>query len=239
MHSNLRTHVHLIVFSLAMGAIVLLVIEYLMNREVSFRPDDPCFLLLSGGFFLLFLLCRSLAARAVRCSVCGTVAHDVLILGDGESKRFCREHAIDRFRKEFTAHAGKMVVFHPCLESRRGPYRYEFRSVGDMPGKFFQSEMGRLIKLSLAAIGGKCSRCGKDASVAYFGPGSVPWEPVRADGTGMGELHAEEFARRFLPTCASCIVDEVSLSLARFEGSFSEGLVLPYDGEGVFVSRLS
>ncbi len=239
MRGDLRAYLHLGVFSLLMALVLRLGIEYLKNRQISFDADDPLFLALCAGFFLLSFLARSLAMRSVRCSVCGTVSHDVLIFGNGESKRFCRAHMIERFRREFTACGEKMVVFHPGLETKRGPYRYEYRAVADMSAKFLQSGTGRLIEQSLAAIGDRRCKCGRAASVAYFGPGSVPWESPHPDGAGMEGLRGLEFARRFLPACPFCIVDEVSLSLARFQGSFSEGVVLPYDGAGAFVSRLS
>jgi hypothetical protein len=131
-----------------------------------------------------------------------------------------------------------MVVIYPFLEMKRGPYVYEYRATEDIPERFRQSPFGRMLTSALSSVGGRCSRCTRNGTVAYFGPGNTPWESVTMRGKGWDDLRKEEIPATFQVTCPFCIVDELCSSLSRFEGVFSEGIILPHNGSGIFISRL-
>lgn len=231
------SYFYLFLFSLAVAAVLRAGGDYLRTGRAAFRMDDPVFLAWGLFFFALAVLFRLLARRSLGCSLCGRLSQDIVIFQKGPSRRFCRAHAIELFRREFTLFPGKMVVFYPALEMKKGPYAYEYRALEDTPEKFRESAMGRLIATALAAIAGKCSRCGRDATVAYFGPGSVALGSMRLEGADRS-LSGTGLPGDFQITCPHCIADELCFSLGRFESGFTEGVVLPYNGNGVFLSRL-
>jgi len=57
----------------------------------------------------------------------------------------------------------------------------------------------------------------------------------RAGGLDLVLPKLEDITTRPEIVCSSCIVDELTYSLQNFRGDFEEGIVLPYDGEGVFL----
>jgi hypothetical protein len=236
--SGLISYLYLCVFSLFIAAVLRSAIEYLKAGKAVFETNDPLFPILWASFFLVLIVSRSLASHLFKCSVCARFSQDALIFRQGGSRRFCRQHLIERFKQEFTSFTEKMVVVYPSLEMKKGPYVYEYRAIGDIPEKFLQNPFGRMLTRALSSVGGRCGRCARDATVAYFGPGNTPWESVAMRGKGWDYLREDEIAATFQITCPFCIVDEVCHSLSRFEGVFSEGIILPRGGSGIFISRL-
>jgi hypothetical protein len=231
------SYLYLSFLALAVAALLRSTIEYLETGKFGFSAGDPIFQALCVCSFAALALSRYFASRLLRCSVCGRFSQDTLIFDEGPSRRFCREHLIERFKQEFTAWTEKMVVVYPSLEMKKGPYVYEYRTMEAIPEKFLQGRIGRLFQRALSSIEGRCARCGRKATVAYFGPGNTPWEPITISGK-QGDEPGGEIPASFQVTCPHCIADEVCFSLSRFEGVFSEGIVLPHDGSGVFISRL-
>ena len=237
-NTSLTPYLYLGILSLAIAAVLRSATGYLETGAVVFAANDSLFLILWASFFLALIVFWSLASHLLRCSVCARFSRDTLIFRQGRSRRFCREHLIERFKQEFTACTEKMVVVYPSLEMKRGSYVYEYRAIEDIPEKFLQSPFGRMLTRALSSIGGRCSRCARNGTVAYFGPGNTPWESVTMRGKGWDDLRKEEITVTFQVTCPFCIVDELCFSLSRFEGVFSEGVILPHNGSGIFISRL-
>ena len=220
------------------AAVLRFAIEYLQTGKAGFSINDRIFVTLAIGVFVVLIFGRYLASYILRCSVCGKLSQDVMIFKGGRSGRFCREHLIERFRNEFTACSDRMVVIYPSLEMKTGPYVYEYRAIGDIPEKFLQSRFGRTMMKALLSIEGKCARCSRDATVAYFGPGNTLWEFVGMRGKQWDDVPNMEMPAIFRLTCPFCIADELCFSLSRFDGVFSEGIILPHNGSGIFVPRL-
>ncbi len=237
-NNSVTSYLYLGLLSLLIAAVLRSAIEYFDTGKVAFAAKDPLFLILWASFFLALIVFWSLASHLLRCSVCARFSQDTLIFEQGRSRRFCREHLIERFKQEFTACTEKMVVVYPSLEMKRGPYVYEYRAIEDIPEKFRQGPFGRMLTKALSSVGGRCSRCTCNGTVAYFGPGNTPWESVTMRGNGWDDLRKEEITATFQVTCPFCIVDELCFSLSRFEGAFSEGIVMPHNGSGIFISRL-
>lgn len=236
--NRLTTYLHVSLVALLAALLLRLAIQYFETGRVAFPADDMLFIVLWVSILLAFLLFHSLATILFKCAVCGRFSHDSLIFRDGPSRRFCREHLIEAFRQEFTACAEKMVVVYPALEMKRGPYVYEYRPIEDIPEQFLQSPPGRLFSKALSSLGNKCGRCSRNGTVAYFGPGNTPWESLNIRGKGWDDYQQAELPATFQITCPDCIVDELCYSLSRFEGAFSEGVILPHNGSGIFMSRL-
>ncbi len=236
--NRLAGYLRLGLLSFLIAAVLRGAIEYFGTGKLVFAADDRLFPVLWASFFVLSIVFRSLASRFLRCSECGNVSQDILIFSEGPSVRLCREHLVERFKHEFTACTEKMVVVYPALETKRGPYVYEYTAVDDLPPKFLQSPFGLMITAALSSIGGKCGRCSRNATVAYFGPGNTPWESAATGAKGWDEVHREGLPASFQITCPYCIADEVCFSLRQFKGVFSEGVFLPHKGDGIFMSRL-
>ena len=231
-------YLYLSLFALLIAAMLRSAIEYLETGRIGLPTNGPLFPALWVFCFLALVLSRHVASRLLRCPVCGKLSQDTLIFEEGRSERFCREHLIERFRREFTACTKKMVVFYPALEMKSGPYVYEYRSIENIPEKFLQSPLGRMFARALSSIEGRCARCARNATVAYFGPGNTPWESVSTRDNQWNDSDRGEIPATFQVTCPFCIADELCFSLSRFEGVFSEGIVLPHNGNGIFLSRL-
>ncbi len=232
------SYIYISLFALFVAAVLRSAVEYLETGRVGFPANDPLFAALWVCFFAATIVLRYFASRLLRCQVCGQLSQDTLIFEQGRSGRFCREHLIERFRREFTACTEKMVVVYPSLEMKRGPYVYEYRPMEDIPEKFLENRLGRMFTRALSSIEGRCVRCARKATVAYFGPGNTPWESVTTRGKQWDDIGNDEIPATFQVTCPLCIADELCFSLSRFEGVFSEGIVLPHNGSGIFLSRL-
>ena len=236
---TLLPYLYLAIFALFIAGLLRAAIEYIETGRVSFPKNDPLFQTLWLCSFLALVIPRYFASRLLRCKVCGEPSQDILIFKEGGSGRFCRKHLIERFRQEFTACMEKMVVVYPSLEMKRGLYVYEYRTIEEISEKFLQSRLGRMFTRSLSAVEGRCARCSRKATVAYFGPGNTPWESAMMGGNPWDEPGGGEIPATFQVSCTFCIADELCFSLSRFEGVFSEGIVLPHNGSGVFISRLA
>lgn len=220
------------VFSITLAAVLRAAIEYVVSRKAVFLSDG-LFFALWAAFFVAIVACRALATSVLRCSVCGRFTRDALIFEQGGSARFCRDHLIERFKREFTAYTDKMVVVYPALEMQKVPFVYEYTPLTRIKAKLLRGPFGRMVTRALSSIDGQCSRCGQKATVAYFGPGNTPWETTLLSGPG----NDDEIAATYQITCPSCIVDELCSSISRFEGVFSGGIILPHNGSGIFVSH--
>jgi hypothetical protein len=236
-HSS-ASYLYLCILAFFIAAVLRAAIEYLETQKAAFSANDPVFLILWFCFSMALIVFRSFAHRMLRCPVCGKLSQDTLIFKEGSSGRFCREHLIERFKREFTACTQKMVVVYPALEMKKGPYVYEYKAIEDIPEKFLQSRFGRMLTRALSSVEGRCSKCARKGTVAYFGPGNTPWESVTAKAGGWDDLFKDDIPATFQVTCPFCIADEVCFSLSRFEGVFSEGIILPHNGSGIFISRL-
>ena len=173
-NNSLTSYLYLGLLSLLIAAVLRSAIEYFDTGKVVFAAKDPLFLILWASFFLALIVSWSLASHLLRCSVCARFSQDTLILEQGRSRRFCREHLIERFRQEFTACTEKMVVVYPSLEMKRGPYVYEYRAIEDIPEKFHQSPFGRMLTRALSSVGGRCSRCTRKRHRGLFRPREYP-----------------------------------------------------------------
>ncbi len=232
------SYLHLGLLSFFIAALLESAIKYLETGKVVFAANDALFPILWVSFFLTLIAARSFASHLFRCSVCGKFSQDNLIFRNGTNKRFCRQHLLERFRQEFTASDEKMVVVYPSLEMKRGPYAYEYRAIRDIPEKFLKGPRGHLLSKALSSIGGRCSRCARTGTVAYFGPGNNPWESVKMIERGWDYPQRDEIPVTFQIVCPFCIADELCFSLSQFQGAFSEGIILPHNGSGIFISRL-
>jgi hypothetical protein len=190
---------------------------------------------LTAFIFLVSVVLYRLFPHIFKCSECGRAASDILVFDGQDRQRFCREHMLDAFRKEFIGFRENMVVFYPSLEFKTGGFVYQYRVLEDVPEKYRDGPTGRLLANALGSISGNCSRCGRAANVAYFGPGSFQWLTVRKAGVKREYPKFDEVTVRPENLCRECVVDHVAYSLLNFNSQFAEGIVLPYKGKGAML----
>lgn len=231
----MRSFLFQAIVSLVAAALARAAIAFLQSGKPVFSAGDPLFLWLAAVFLLTIGVFQLVASRLFRCTVCGKFSQDIMVFDGKRTARFCREHLVARFRQEFAACDQKMVVVYPALEMKKGPYTYEYRPVDSIPERFLPTPFGRIMTRALASIGGRCGKCGRNATLAYFGPGNTPWTTI----SSIHETDTGEISATFLVACPNCIVDELCFSLNRFESPFSEGIILPHGGTGVLMSRLA
>lgn len=213
------------------------------GAAISYAKWHETFVSLANGMiwgltafvFIASVLLYKIIPRMLRCSECGKPASDVLVFNGQHRRRYCREHMLDAFRKEFVGFQENMVVFYPALEFKTGSFVYQYRVLEDIPEKHRSDRTGRMIVDALNSISGNCSRCGRTANVAYFGPGSFKWSQVRVAGIKREYPEFDEVAVRPANLCRECVVDHVAYSLLNFNSQFGEGIVLPYKGKGVLL----
>ena len=211
------------------------VISYLKWHELFVSFANGTVWALTAFVFLTSVLLYKMLPRMLRCSECGRPASDVLVFGGQQRRRYCREHMLDAFRKEFVGFPEKMVVFYPSLEFKTGPFVYQYHILEDIPEEHRNGKTGRMLTEALDSISGNCSRCGRPANVAYFGPGSFKWNPVRVAGIKREFPAFDDVVVRPENLCRECIVDHVAYSLLNFNSQFGEGVVLPYKGKGAML----
>lgn len=221
-----------LVYSIVIAGSIDMALSYL---ETGHPALSARFWPIAGLVFLVFVAVYKLRTRVSTCLICKQPSKDVLIDSNRRSKYFCRDHMLEEFKKAFLGFEKPMVVFYPMLESKDGPYVYRYEAFSDIPRKRKTDPVGRLMTEALQSISGQCSRCRRNANVAYFGPKTFQWEMKRAGGLDLVLPKLEDITARPEIVCSSCIVDELTYSLQNFRGDFDEGIVLPYDGEGVFL----
>lgn len=205
------------------------------NTHIPNPLGIPLTWILTLGFFLIFLLIEKLVIFSFKCSICGKKGKDVLRYDNRKTKRFCRTHMIEEFKKEFLKNKNKIMVIYPKLEEKRGSsYTYQYYSLGDLKKYNFGETVGKLVAQGINSISGKCARCNADAQVAYFGTDSFHWE--RKGGPAGWDLPAiEKIDRAAEILCTGCVLDLILPSLRDFKGNFEDPIVLHYAEEGIFL----
>ena len=224
-----------LVYSIVIAGVIEMALSHL---ETGHPAIGARFWPIAGGVFLIFVAVYKFAKGVSPCSICKKPSRDVLIYDNRRRQRFCREHMLEEFKKVFLGFENRMVVLYPLLESKEGLYVYRYEAISDIPRKRKTDSVGRLISEALKSISGECSRCRRTANVAYFGPGTFQWEIKRKGGVEWDLPKLEDITARPEIVCSSCIADELTYSLQKFRGDFDEGIVLPYNGEGVFLPMI-
>jgi len=218
-----------------------------MGAAISFLKGEESFLSerstviwgLTASVFLISVVLYRLFLYVFRCSECGRPASDILVYDGQHRRRYCREHMLEAFRKEFVGFRENMVVFYPSLEFKTGGFVYQYRVLEDVPEKYRDDRTGRMLANALDSIAGNCSKCGRAANVAYFGPGSFQWLAVRKAGVKREYPKFDEVTVRPENLCRECVVGHVAYSLLNFNSQFVGGIVLPYKGKGAMLPGLS
>ena len=210
-------------------------ISYLKWHEMFVSLANGTVWAITAFVFIASVLLYKMLPQMLKCCECGRPASDVLVFGGQQRRRYCREHMLDAFRKEFLGFQENMVVFYPSLEFKTGPYVYQYRVLDDIPEKQRNDKTGRMLMSALDSISGNCSRCGRAANTAYFGPGSFKWSPVRVAGIKREYPAFDEVVVRPEILCRACVIDHVAYSLLNFNSQFGEGIVLPYKGKGAML----
>jgi hypothetical protein len=224
-----------LVYSIVIAGVIEMALSYLETGHPAIRA---MFWPIAGVVFLIFVAVYKFGGRVSPCLICKKPSKDVLIDGNRRRRLFCREHMLEEFKKAFLGFENPIVVFYPLLESKDGPYVYRYEAISDIPRKRKTDSVGRLISEALKSISGQCSRCRRTANVAYFGPGTFQWEIRPTGGVEWDLPKFEDITARPEIVCSTCIVDELTYSLQKFRGDFDEGIVLPYNAEGVFLPMI-
>ena len=228
-------------FSVCLSAIISFAAHYLRTGQTSMDSRSPLLWGLAAGFFVLFVLCHKVVPLRRRCCLCQEKAEDVLVYPHHKSKRLCRTHLLQEFKEAFLKFEGEMAVFYPALESKEGPYFYQFWAIKDVPRELMENKVGSLVKRALLSVSesGSCSKCGRMSTVAYFGPGAFRWEAMKTGGVQWDIPKFEDITREPALLCNRCVVDEIVYSLRHFNGCFSEAVILPYAERGVFLPGIN
>jgi hypothetical protein len=178
-----------------------------------------------------------------KCIDCKRKTHEFIWEGSHRIP-LCREHLIEHFREHFINARQKMIVTYPDFEEINGSYyQYSYETIESFakasPDKKINNLNLSRMNEWLAMIDGKCAKCSRDASVAYFPRFSVPWEHV----PGFWTLSKSPFPIIHKVTdkpvilCKACAFKEIEGSFRPSGNGFHYGVFTPEgDEEGIYIT---
>ena len=166
------------------------------------------------------------------CVTCGATTRDVLV-AEGNAWHFhCRTHLMDEFSRGFQASRFRMAVFeYDPLASKYTGEIYAYYPVSALRRFNWKEEDQRVLqtllkKVDTAAI---CQQCGVDhCRVLYLSKEAAPWQKsarVFEEYEHSGEL-----------VCTRCALERLLPVLRNSPKNFVEGLYLPYQEEGMYMT---
>ena len=237
-----------VVMGLCSSIAITAVIAFAASGKSRLLPGEPWYV--GGEFFnqtaVIVYICLYIFYRiglhfikSKSCEICNKKGSDRLVIQvikvgsfyfGRRDKAYCRNHLMTEFQKGFVEYKHKMVVFHPDLETKKGTYTFTYLPMDEIQGlihqnKKFSSKITERVKSSINMIQGKCSKCEKIANIAYYDQNTFEWDTAII-----------EDKPKIL--CNQCTYNKISFSLKNFKGKYSEGIVLPYEGEGMYIPIL-
>lgn len=162
-----------------------------------------------------------------KCEACGMEAKDRLYFGE-KLKWFCRDHLMENFSKSFLAFPDKMVIFHPEFE-KVCKNLYSYYPISKMPQfNFDKSAIGNIERL-LSFAGGECSECRSKAQVFYFPKGVLKYSSYNPMVENIDPVLGNAL-------CLEHALAKIQADLRSNPVAFDEGLYVPYDGRGAYIS---
>jgi hypothetical protein len=174
---------------------------------------------LAGGAVLLVLV--RLANKTRKCAVCGSDAKDSYKDQLDKDTILCRNHLVERWKKDVNASTENMVVIEPDFVAC--PYAYLYADIERLKKWSYTKEDQNNINSILDGISGKtCRDCNKTASVAYFKKEDYQF-PF------MGKISASP---SYL--CKMCMTNKIAPLISTAGGHFIEGIYAPLKVRGVY-----
>lgn len=174
--------------------------------------------ILLGGIVIIIL--SRFAAKPKKCSVCGTVTKDEYLSVEGFIS-FCREHLIQRWKKDFTESSYSMIVIEPDFS--RYKYAYLYGTMDDLKEWSYPKEDTDNLSSIMDTISGKtCKGCGEAATVAYFKKEYYNF-PYFSKINTLPEYF-----------CKVCVVKNILPLLGSAKTDFIEGVYAPTKDRGVY-----
>ena len=246
-----------IMVGLAFTVTITTVIGFGASGNSKLAPEDPWYI--GGDMFnqtavLVYLAIYGFyrivnhLISSKKCERCKKKETDRLVIGIVKigdmylwrrDRAFCRTHLIKEFKNVFVNYNDKMVVFYPCLEEKRGSYTYKYLPMDEVrklniPEPKLKKKIIELITSSLDSIEGKCARCDRPASVAFFEQNTFKWKKGGLLSWDIPQI--EDIKRKPHNLCSECTFKKIDFSLKNFKSKYAEGLSLPREGDGVFLT---
>jgi hypothetical protein len=180
----------------------------------------------------LEILPMKLFTRNRPCATCGKATDEVLISEGSDECHYCRTHLIEAFSQGFRASAFKMAVFEyePCASKYTGQI-YAYYPISAFERFNWSAQDQEVMEKVLNEVDTQatCPHCGTDhCRVIYFSKEAAPWRKdarILAEYEGRGE-----------PMCPPCALERLLPSLRDNPRRFVEGLYLPYQTEGMYMT---
>jgi len=222
------------------------VLAFIISGKSTLAPGDPWYtfspnfnktMVVVYGFLWLFYKFINAKLEGKKCTVCGKKSMGEKICYDVKnklgvewgvnSKPFCREHMVEEFKKYFINFKGKLVVFYPDLEDKRGSFIYSYSPLEKMSGDKYMNEIHSRVENWLNGINGNCNKCGKTANIAYFAKGTFEWE------SNPWAPNFKKISTQPEIVCNDCIADKITFSIRSFKDKFIEGISVPTKDDGL------
>jgi hypothetical protein len=125
-----------------------------------------------------------------------------------------------------------MVVFHPCLDGKKGSYNYWFYPLEDMKRQARTEDQKKylhIVENAVQSISGSCMKCHRTGEVAYFDRNGTTWD---------GEWPKISVNAVMEVRCKRGALSEIITSLSNFSDAHANGVFCPYKGAGVLMPAL-
>jgi hypothetical protein len=182
------------------------------------------------GFFKRLL--NRWRAQPEPCGTCGQVTRESLVREGREWVRHCRIHLVEEFAHGFENAPFRMVVYE-FQPQRAGGLVYGYYPVSRLREFNWPTEEADKLRHLLQEIDASqfCQSCGGDPwQVAYFDSAAAPWQ----EGDSLPDAGIDQALR----LCTRCAALKMGPILSENPDEFEEGLYVPYQEDGMYVTTV-
>lgn len=173
-----------------------------------------------GGGIILLILIR-LASRPKACEVCGEMTHDLYTDENEKDSVLCRNHLVERWKKDVHASSVDMIAVEPDFESY--PFGYLYADSEKLLQWKYSKKVVENVEAILNTIPGHvCRECGKTATVAYYKKEEYDFPNMEKLSMTPGYL------------CKECMTKNIAPAIMSASKDFAEGLYAPMNVRGIF-----
>lgn len=177
-------------------------------------------LYIGASVFLLFILIK-FVFKPKKCLICSIDTKDEY--NDTLNKRIplCRNHLVDRWKKDVILSPYVMVVIEPDFVNY--PYAYLYATLNKLKEwQYTKEDLDNISYIANTVSEKKCTECSNDASVAYFRKEDYKFPYL-------GKISAQP-----VYLCKNCVVKKIEPLLRNSSKPFVEGVYAPTNDLGVY-----
>ncbi len=172
---------------------------------------------------VIFKGLKKLMSKPKKCTVCSIDTKDKYIDEKNNSISLCRNHLVERWKKDVILSTHDTVVIEP--DFIKYPYAYFYATLDELSEfEGFGKEGPKNLTSILDLMQGKvCKECGSEASIIYF---------KKEDNCDFPFFKEIKILPSYL--CKNCVVKKIEPLLMNSSTDFSEGVYAPRNNRGIY-----